>query len=251
MAFLNVPSAKGWTKDEQEFISSHYRFSFRSSSGEQVIPAQDLLDTDRLLAFLDEVGPKIGSDQTKVSASLFFKRYAFCSLTAALYAMTMLNKAFNTSISNVQLVDHESKEMWLPSFTLTNADCFALAGNREEWRSIVLETIFKENITVMLNNVASAAKVSKAMLWENCWIYIRWLYEKWLSEEHPPAVLQQIQSDYQYISLSSPASLFGARKHPFVKLRTAGDLNGNKIRQTCCLYYRTEGGTCCKTCPKK
>ncbi|MFC7371679.1 IucA/IucC family C-terminal-domain containing protein [Fictibacillus iocasae] len=251
MAFLNVPSAKGWTKDEQDFISSHYRFSFRPSSEEHVIPAEDLLDGKRLLAFLDDIGPKIGSQHRKVSASLFFKRYAFCSLTAALYAMTMLNKSFNTSISNVQLVDHEAKEMWLPSFTLTNADCIALDRNREDWRSFVLEMIFKENIAVMLNHVASTAKVSKAMLWENCWIYIRWLYEKWLSEEHPAAIKQQIISDYQFISLNSPPSLFGTRKHPFMRLRTAGDLNGNKIRQTCCLYYRTEGGTCCKTCPNK
>ncbi len=248
---LSTPKSIGWTKDEKEHISSNYRFSFQASfQSEEVVSASQLLEEETLLSYLDQTGPRIGSKQRPVTASLFFKRYAFCSLTSSLYGMSILNKSFDMNIDNVYLIDHASEGMWLPSFTLKDASAHICTGNRDEWRSSVLESLFKENISVMLNHVAQYARISKATLWENAWIYIRWVYETWLGEDHPANVKQRIQSDYAFI-MDAPAFHFGLSKNPFQRFAPPAGCNETKVRKTCCLYYKTENGTCCKTCPKR
>jgi ferric iron reductase protein FhuF len=248
---LSTPKSNGWTADEKKHISSNYRFSFQAPfENEAVVSAEQLLHEDNLLDFLDQTGPRIGSKQRPVTASLFFKRYAFCSLTSSLYRMTMLNKSFDMNIENVYLIDHNSESMWLPSFTLKDASAQFSLESRGDWRSGVLETLFKENISVMLNHVAKTARISKATLWENAWIYIRWIYDTWLSEDHPSEVKQRIQDDYAFF-MDAPAYHFGLTKNPFHRFMAPIGCGPTKIRKTCCLYYKTENGTCCSTCPKR
>lgn len=248
---LSTPKSNGWTADEKKHISSNYRFSFQAPfENEAVISAGQLLNEDNLLDFLDQTGPRIGSTKRPVTASLFFKRYAFCSLTSSLYGMTMLNKSFDMNIKNVYLIDHNSDAMWLPSFTLKDASAQMSSESREDWRSSVIETLFKENISVMLNHVAKSARISKATLWENAWIYIRWIYETWLSEDHPDEVKQRIQEDYAFF-MDAEAYHFGLTKNPFHRFMAPVGCGPTKVRKTCCLYYKTENGTCCSTCPKR
>ncbi|MBY6036451.1 (2Fe-2S)-binding protein [Fictibacillus nanhaiensis] len=249
---LSTPKSTGWTADEKNHISHNYRFSFQAPfKNEGVVAAEQLLDEVKLLDFLDQTGPRIGSKQRPVTASLFFKRYAFCSLTACLYGMTMLNKSFDMKIENVYLIDHNSESMWLPSFTLKDASAARHCnGSREDFRSIVLETLFKENVTIMLSHVAGAARISKATLWENAWIYIRWIYETWLSEDHSEEMKQRIQEDYAFF-MDAPAFHFGLSKNPFHRFAPPSGCEQTKVRKTCCLYYKTENGTCCSTCPKR
>jgi ferric iron reductase protein FhuF len=248
---LSTPKSLGWTKDEKEHISSNYRFSFQAPfQNELVVSASQLLDDDTLLNFLDQTGPRIGAKQRPVTASLFFKRYAFCSLTSSLYGMTILNKSFDMNIKNVYLIDHTSESMWLPSFTLKDASARICSESREDWRSSVLETLFKDNISIMLHHVAHTARISKATLWENAWIYIRWVYETWLAEDHPEDVKQRIQDDYAFF-MNAAAFHFGVSKNPFHRFALPIGCEDTKVRKTCCLYYKTDNGTCCKTCPKR
>jgi ferric iron reductase protein FhuF len=248
---LNTPNSYGWTSDEKAHISNNYRFSFQKPlENEVIVSASKLLDDETLLHYLDQTGPRIGSKQRPVTASLFFKRYAYCSLTASLYGMTMLNKSFDMKIENVYLIDHNSENIWLPSFTLKDASAQIGLGSRDDWRSSILETLFKDNITIMLNHVSSTARISKATLWENAWIYIKWIYETWLAEEHPPHLKKRIQNDYTFIK-NAAAFHFGLNKNPFTKFLEPAGCHAQSIRKTCCLYYRTENGSCCSTCPKR
>ncbi|MGA4721361.1 IucA/IucC family C-terminal-domain containing protein [Fictibacillus nanhaiensis] len=248
---LSTPKSNGWTAEEKNHISSNYRFSFQAPyENEVVVSAEQLLNAAHLLQFLDQTGPRIGSNKRPVTASLFFKRYAFCSLTSCLYGMTILNKSFDMNIKNVYLIDHNSDSMWLPSFTLKDASARIADENRADWRSSVIETLFKENMSVMLNHIASTARISKATLWENAWIYIRWVYETWLTEEHSAEVKQRIQEDYAFF-MEAPAFHFGLTKNPFHRFTAPIGCGPTKTRKTCCLYYKTDNGTCCSTCPKR
>jgi ferric iron reductase protein FhuF len=248
---LNTPDSYGWTSDEKEHISKNYRFSFQKPfDNEIVISALNLLNEEVLLKFLAQTGPRIGSKQMPVTASLFFKRYAFCSLTSSLYAMTHLNKSFDMNIKNVYLIDHNSGSMWLPSFTLKDASAITSDEPREKWRSDVLKTLFKDNLTIMVKHVANTAGISKAILWENAWIYLKWVYETWLSEDHPIEIKQRIQDDYTFIK-NAASFHFGLSKNPFQNFLPPAGSQPSTIRKTCCLYYKTDYGTCCSTCPKR
>lgn len=183
-------------------------------------------------------------------ASLFFKRYVFCCLTSSLYALTMRNKQFDMRIQNVMILDDENLHSWLPSFSLKNTEGLAMAGDRNRWRSYVIRTLFAENISIMLDHLARYTKASKAMLWENTLIYIAWVYNNWLSEEQSPSQRELIESDYAFIIRDADGSHFNRASNPFLHSGRKYEENERTRRQTCCLYYRTGDGTCCKTCPR-
>lgn len=245
----NMPDHLGWTIEEQSYLTDHYRFQFHIPINVPVYPAGDLLFREPLLNFLNKAGRKIDSNELTVTASLFFKRYAFCGLTSSLYAMTMLNKAFDMRLNNIVIIDQEAEDMWLPSFTLKNLHGTSLTGNRKQWRSAIVKTLFADNMTIMLEHLAKETRAPKAMLWENARIYIVWLYETWLKENHSESIQKRIQDDYQFIIHDAEPYHFGTmKKNPFFRFEHD---HQERQRQTCCLYYRTENGTCCTTCPRK
>ncbi|UZJ77494.1 hypothetical protein [Fictibacillus sp. KU28468] len=87
------------------------------------------------------------------------------------------------------------------------------------------------------------------MLWENALIYIAWLYNAWQSEAHPAPLKKQLEEGYRFIVQQAEGFYFGASSNPFLKSSKKYEEQEMKKRQTCCLYYKTDGGTCFKTCP--
>ncbi|MDN4523778.1 IucA/IucC family C-terminal-domain containing protein [Fictibacillus fluitans] len=250
----NTHNLIGWSLSEQTDIEKRSSFKFHFSNEKAAVPASLLLDSSRMLSYMETVGDKIGSKEQRVSASMFFKRYVFCILTSSLYAMSMLNKQFDIRLENVVIIDEEDdekKHSWLPSFSLQNSEGMPMAGNREHWRSSVVETLFAKNISVMLNHLSSCTKASKAMLWENALIYISWLYNTWKDENHPPEILERLEDDYRFLVKRAEGFHFGTASNPFSKLAMRYEAHQFQQRKTCCLYYRTDGGTCCTTCPLK
>ncbi|SDM57242.1 siderophore-iron reductase FhuF [Fictibacillus solisalsi] len=250
----NMPNLNGWSLLEQTDIEKRSSFKFHFSKEKAAFPASLLLNKQRMLSYMETVGDKIGSKEQRVIASMFFKRYVFCILTSSLYAMSMLNKQFDIRLENVVIIDEEDGEKehsWLPSFSLQNSDGMPMVGNRENWRSSVVETLFAENISVMLDYLAANTKASKTMLWENALIYMAWLYNTWKGENHPPAIHERLEDDYQFLVKQAQGFHFGTTSNPFSILAARYEDHRFQQRKTCCLYYRTDGGTCCNTCPLK
>ncbi len=246
---LNMRNVIGWSESERIYIENHCRFQFSFSKEKAAFAAEYLLEEENMLAFIKEAGKKIGSQEERVTASLFFKRYVFCCLTSSLYALSIRNKQFDMRVQNVIIIDEQEKHSWLPSFSLQNIEGLSMAGDREKWRSSVIEMLFAQNISIMLDHLASYTKASRAMLWENALIYIAWLYNAWQSEDHPAPLKKQLEEDYRFIVQQAEGFHFGASSNPFLKSSRKYEEQEMKKRQTCCLYYRTDGGTCCKTCP--
>ncbi|EIT86300.1 hypothetical protein A374_05031 [Fictibacillus macauensis ZFHKF-1] len=238
-----------WSSSEQAYFEKTCHFQFQFSKEHVAMEASSLFEDKKLEAFLTTIGPKIGSENKRVIASLFFKRYAFCCLTSSLYAMTFLNKQFDMRVQNVMLIDEGEHQSWLPSFSLKNLEGLSMVGDRRKWRESALTTLFSENITPTLQQLASVTKASKAMLWENAFIYIVWLYQTWLHEDHSPELKATIAEDYAYIVKEAQGTLFNTSKNPFSSFIDACEKNHFTKRTTCCLYNQTEAGTCCKTCP--
>ncbi|MDN4073811.1 IucA/IucC family C-terminal-domain containing protein [Fictibacillus terranigra] len=250
-AQLNMRDVIGWSESEKLYFENKCRFQFHFSKEKAAFAAKRLLNRENMLSFIEEAAKKIGSREDRVTASLFFKRYVFCCLTSSLYALSLRNKQFDMRLQNVIIIDEQDKHSWLPSFSLQNLEGISMAGDRERWRSSVIEMIFAQNITILLDHLALYTKASKAMLWENALIYIAWLYDAWRSEEHPAHIKKRLEEDYRFIVQEAEGFHFGTSSNPFLNSSRKYEEKEMPKRQTCCLYYRTDGGTCCKTCPLK
>ncbi|MNN58340.1 hypothetical protein D3C81_1733850 [compost metagenome] len=68
-------------------------------------------------------------------------------------------------------------------------------------------------------------------------------------------LMETVHADYRYLKDEMPAAVFQLPRNPFhVKVRKvealADPASTVQMRNRCCLYYRTEGGIYCYTCPR-
>lgn len=242
------------SKQEQEELSE-YRLSFIGDKKE-AIHTLEFLDPLFLEKYLQELSLKIGSPSLKVTASIFMKRYAFLAVIG-LFAMSRWDKRIDLSMKNVWLENASNSFIWLPAFSLDNPVAIELdSPERDEWRKSVIEELFSQHISLLIEQLKKVTKISKLILWENIAVYLFWLYETVLSEAGDEKRQQTIQSDFKFIFTMVDGQLFGQYNlNPLAKynhpkkhfVETNEDI---RIRKTCCFSYKLGSSMKrCKTCP--
>jgi ferric iron reductase protein FhuF len=208
---------------------------------------------------MDRVTAKFQASSGAAAASQFSKRYAYMTMASGLYAMTMFDKGLDYSVENCRLESVYRDENWLPEVRLADWRVTGPAadGEREEWRAQTISRIFAGNIAKVWRSISKAAKLPRAILWENTAISVYWLYEKRMGEGADECQQSRIREDYRYLLSEAPAHLFGEKENPLAKFHSpkcitpASELPV-RIRKTCCLLYQTpdHDGDYCITCPK-
>lgn len=202
--------------------------------------------TGRLLA--------IGTDDLKVAASLFMKRYAFIA-AMGLMAMTYWNKKLNLNPENLILVDGEKSGLWMPQFYVKDASVteFTSLEAKQEF----IQSIFQNHLDRVIQSLKKTTKLSNLILWENIAVYIFWVFE---NDDFLLTEGMRKQRDEQFRQLLSDenSQWFGRyHKNPLAryysgKVNVEGLTENVRVRKTCCFSYRLENGEQyrCKTCPQ-
>ncbi len=222
----------------------------------EILSLQHLLVSEHLTSFLTTIEKKMSAPDLLVAGSMFSKRYGFFA-ALSLYAMSVLDKKLDTSVTNVSLDVSGDGEVWLPTFIFTNLEVLsAPAENRATWRDDAIKAIFKENIFLIVNQLATVTKLSKHTIWENIAIYIFWFYERLLDDPELEEIRERIQEDFDYVVTKAEGELFGPYdKNPLGRFYHKKVYNPQieqevRVRSTCCLYYKTNAAEAkCNTCP--
>lgn len=247
------------TKPEWEELGDRFNFTPEGmvQPTTSFIFSTDLLDREKCETYLDRFASEIGSPSRRVTASMLAKRYAYLTVTPVLYAMTAYNKGLHLTLGNCRLAaPHEdvSKSKFpnlsFEELSVTEPE----AGKRIEWRNQVVSQLFESHLSQVFRSLSIAGQVPMAILWENALVRIIPIYEEGLEEEQDPSVMLRFQDDFQFISQTAPASLFGERRNPFEKFMRAVNAGAadNMVaytRQTCCFYYEMSPEYC-RACPK-
>ena len=219
--------------------------------------AENLLDTDQALAYLQKIAPFFQSPSTQVTASLFAKRYSVLTMASAFYAMSRYDKGLDVTIENIWVEVEPHAKPWLPNIRFNDHTVSVPTQDREAWRDEILKRIFADNLTKVWQSLTKISKVPKTILWENTAIYVNWLYETKIREGANEQEITRIQEDYHYIVNQAPGSLFGERKNPLTnycgpKVTIKESEQPIRLRKTCCFYYHTSDETndFCISCPK-
>lgn len=236
------------------------------------IPSRDLLNKQRCVEYLEQLGVMYESPSIRVTASTFSKRYAFLIVSPALYAMTMYNKGFDLTIDNCYVESaYRSGDRWQPNLRLRHmgmtepdgggklgewSEMQSDAGKRDEWREGIVRSIFAGHLAVVWRSISKAARIPMATLWENTAIFVYALYEKRITEAASAEEKLRKQADFEYLIHRAPAFLFGEKQNPLAayygpKCESPGSPEPIRKRKTCCLYYKlSDGGEdYCPTCP--
>lgn len=228
-----------------------YRFQAKLNHSFEVA---SLLEEEFLQDFIENLTMIINAPSAKVTASIFIKRYAFVAVMS-LYAMTAWNKKLNVSIGGLTMEKPEQGKAWLPSFSIKNVSESEEDWNghdRSEWRETVLQGLFAENISLLIEKIEKTFKISKLILWENIAVYLFWLYETELKDEVTPNVAE----DFHFLIFEAEGRLFGPYKinplQKYYREKKQSEVSDEaiRIRKTCCFNYTLGGASKnCKTCP--
>ncbi|MCR8847681.1 siderophore-iron reductase FhuF [Rossellomorea sp. SC111] len=244
---MNTLNAQQW-----EFLRK-YRFhaSTQALNGEE---ATSFLDGGKMKAYLSHQCSQIGTDDLKVAASLFMKRYAFVA-AMGLMTMTYWNKKLNLKPENLIMVNGDKNGLWMPQFHLKDASVAEFTSQEEKVSFI--QSIFRDHLDHVIQSIKNATKLSNLILWENIAVYVFWIFENddFLLDE---GMKRQRNDQFQALLSDENSHWFGNyHRNPLAryysrKVNVEELTETVRVRKTCCFSYRLGNGEQyrCKTCPQ-
>jgi ferric iron reductase protein FhuF len=162
--------------------------------------------------------------------------------------MSVWNKRLVLSPERIWLETDDRVAMWMPMFRFEKLEAEECASCRSQWREETVRRLFAKHVFPLIAKLQKTTKISSYILWENIAIYIYWIYETLLNDETLAHIHPQLRDDFRFLVHEADGELFGTLRQNPLKRFWKGNA-GVKQRTTCCLYYQTEGGTHCQTCP--
>lgn len=215
-----------------------------------------LLDHEQCERLLYQLTPIIHSPSLKVTAALLSKRYAYLSIAASLYAMTVYDVGLDMSAQNCFLDYQYTDRLWRSKMPISNCRVSRPTESidRSEWRKVVIRNIFANNLSLLWQVFVEVTKIHPRILWENTAVRVYSLYEKKITTTSP-IVQERIQEDYAYLLKKAEPEIFGIDHNPLKrydvkKIKLSQDSGLIRLRKSCCFYYKaTDPMEYCSNCP--
>lgn len=194
----------------------------------------DLLEETAVHQHLTRLVTDFGSPDKAHAASMTAKRIGYAA-ALMIYARIKHNVSIRQKECLLLTTDEQSgKTGWLPvySFPLQSAES---DSSPADW---ITKELYAQALLPIIGLLAKEKGISRVVLLENIFIYIKWI------------LLTKLQDSHLYWQLiEMPASEYGAKnRHPLAFFQNASAVS----RKTCCLFYRTAGDAePCKTCPRR
>ncbi|MEK5446220.1 (2Fe-2S)-binding protein [Paenibacillus sp. FSL R7-0331] len=219
--------------------------------------AGDMADEAGMRAFIECYRPLIKGLDDKVAATYFAGAFGNIAL-AVQYALTVASAVPVVSLQRLSVHLIPADGYWRAAFSLGEwsfEPAPAEAGQRREWRNEQLIRFYRDTAAPMLSMLSRVTGLSGGEIWGQLPTKFNYYLEVFTSGGLPERLLNTLQDDYRYLCEEIPAEIFGLKKNPFRvqvrKLESLADPDKTvNMRNRCCLYYRTEGGSYCYTCPR-
>lgn len=219
--------------------------------------ALELTNEETMRAFVGTYGPLMKAMDDRAVAAYFANWLSTLAL-AVQYSVTLYQSVPVINLSNLQIHLIPADGYCRVAFSLENSQMTESPVDeveREAWRNEVLARFYRDTMAPLLNKMAEVSGLGTSEVWGQLPTKFNYYIEILAKEIVDPIVVRRLQEDYRYLIHNVPAEVFGISRNPFqVTVRTIEDIaDPNKkvqMRNRCCLYYRTDGGSYCYTCPR-
>ncbi len=220
-------------------------------------PAAALVDRDDMKRCLEKYASCIRASGLHPAATFFCAWIGYVAL-AQQYMLSAENKKIDLSLSNIDVQLYGKGQRFAFAFKIRRWSEQALpasGADRRAARHRALAELYGETIRPLFESMAAAADIRTGQLWGQLPARFEY-YRKILLSELPEAGLKtRMTEDYDALLHEVEPAVFGEKKNPFgVKFHWVEDPReaGKQIplKSACCLYYKTEGGEYCYTCPR-
>lgn len=219
--------------------------------------AIDLLDGQGMKAFVDAYRPLMKALDDKAVAA-YFGGYLSSVALALQYSVSgfSLTPEFSLANLNIHLVPADG--YCRVAFSLKEWGMEPAPegeSNRADWRNAVLARFYQETAGPLFRSISQVSGLILGEIWGQLPTKFNYYVDTFAAGVTDPVLLQRIGEDYGYLKDEMPADVFLMPRNPFqVKVRRIESLADPEktvqMRNRCCMYYRTEGGSFCYTCPR-
>ncbi|MBW4080519.1 (2Fe-2S)-binding protein [Paenibacillus sp. S150] len=191
------------------------------------------------------------------AAGAYFGSYFSSVALAVQYSISVYSSVPAISLSNltVHLIPADGYCRIAFSLQDWNIQAAPAEESRESWRNEILAGFYSDTAAPLLCSMSEASGLSLGEIWGQLPTKFNYYIELFTAGLQNSKLLYTLQEDYSYLKDGLPAEVFGLKRNPFlVKVRRIEALADPEqtvqIRNRCCMYYRTEGGSYCYTCPR-
>ncbi|ULO10109.1 (2Fe-2S)-binding protein [Paenibacillus sp. 19GGS1-52] len=219
--------------------------------------ALELTNEENMRAFVGTYRPLMKALDDRAVAAYFANWLSTLAL-AVQYSLTFYLSVPVINLSNLQIHLIPANGYCRVAFSLkgwrmTEAPIDEVG--REAWRDEVLVLFYRDTMAPLLNKMAEVGGLPMSEVWGQLPTKFNYYIEILAKEMGDPSLVHRLYQDYQYLVKDVPAEVFGISRNPFqVLVRTIEDIadpdKNVQMRNRCCLYYRTDGGSYCYTCPR-
>ncbi len=218
--------------------------------------AQELVLEEGMRYFIDCYRPLMKALDNQAVAA-YFGSWCSSMALAVQYSVSMYSAVPVIALSRLSVHLIPSSGYCRIAFSLRDWEIQTVPKeeSREAWRHEVLASFYRDTAAPLLRSMSRASGLSLGEIWGQLPTKFNYYMELFAADLQDSGQLGTLQADYDYLKHSLPAELFGMKRNPFdVVVRRIEALADPEqtvqMRNRCCLYYRTEGGSYCYTCPR-
>lgn len=219
--------------------------------------AVKLLDPVNMREFVDCYIPLMKALDDSAAAAYFANWFSNVAL-ALQYSISWYDTAPALELDNLVIHLIPSDGYCRVAYSLQHWNLTAAPDEsleREQWRYESLASFYRDTAAPLLHTISVVSGLSADQIWGQLPTKFNYYLEVLSAEIGANSKLQRIQEDYHCLKSSLPPEIFGLSKNPFrVQVRKIEDIANPErtvqMRNRCCLFYRTEGGSYCYTCPR-
>lgn len=219
--------------------------------------AAELVHEQGMRAFVDTYGPLMKALDDKAAAA-YFGGYLSNLALAVQYSVTGFSFVPELSLANLGIHLIPADGYCRIAFSLhawKTEQAPEEQQSRDAWRNDVFARFYQETAGPLVRCISQVSGLSLGEIWGQMPSKFNYYVESFAAGITDPAVLKRIEADYSYLKDELPAEVFQMPRNPFhVKVRRIESLvdpeQTVQMRNRCCMYYRTEGGRLCYTCPR-
>ncbi|MNO23544.1 hypothetical protein D3C76_133470 [compost metagenome] len=218
--------------------------------------AQALIHEEGMRNFIDCYRPLMKAlDDNAVAA--YFGSWVSSMALAVQYSISMYSSVPVIDLTRLSVHLIPASGYCRIAFSLQDWEiqCPPAEVAREAWRNEVLASFYRDTIAPLLRSMSEASGFRLSEIWGQLPTKFNYYVELFSAGVEDSRLLETLQNDYSYLKTSLPVEHFGMKRNPFdVVVRRIEALADPEqtvqMRNRCCQYYRTEGGSYCYTCPR-
>ncbi|NQX59515.1 (2Fe-2S)-binding protein [Paenibacillus qinlingensis] len=242
------------------YIADNYGVTTESHPDPILTMAGQLLLTEEgMQEFLIAYSPLMKALEPAAAGAYLISRLG--SLNAAMQYMVTHDELFDLSPELWELQLYRSEKGFI-EFRIVLQELKELngpqCGLRNEWREEHLSRWYAGTIRPIVEAIAVASDMDIHHLWKIVPMRLRFIFGQWKEANTSEEWQARYEEDHLFVTKELKGEVFGQLRNPlYTKVVTVdypgypGELDTKiKLKTACCMYYRTEGGYYCYTCPR-